>query len=57
MILPRHRWYAFKEGFSSLLVQRAIAETKQDFGEKKTNRFRSILWLWYYPININSKWL
>lgn len=35
MTLPRHRWYAFKEGFSSLLVQRAIDETKQDLGKRK----------------------
>lgn len=35
MILPRHRWYAFKEGFSSLLVQRAILEMRQDVGKDK----------------------
>lgn len=27
---PRHRWYEFKEGFSSTLVDRAIRETKKD---------------------------
>lgn len=27
---PRHRWYAFKEGFSTTLVERAIRETKKD---------------------------
>ena len=27
---PRHRWYEFKEGFSSTLVERAIRETKID---------------------------
>ena len=27
---PRHRWYEFKEGFSSTLVERAIRETKKD---------------------------
>jgi len=27
---PRHRWYEFKEGFSSTLVERAIRETKRD---------------------------
>lgn len=26
---PRHRWYEFKEGFSSSLVERAIKETKK----------------------------
>lgn len=26
---PRHRWYEFKEGFSSTLVERAIRETKK----------------------------
>lgn len=28
MRLPRHRWYEFKEGFGSSLVERAIAEIK-----------------------------
>ena len=28
MDLPRHRWYEFKEGFGSSLVERAIIETK-----------------------------
>ena len=27
---PRHRWYDFKEGFSSSLVDRAIKETKRN---------------------------
>jgi len=27
---PRHRWYEFKEGFSSTLVNRAIRETKKE---------------------------
>jgi len=30
MAQPRHRWYEFKEGFSSTLVERAIRETKKD---------------------------
>ena len=28
---PRHRWYDFKEGFSSSLVDRAIKETSKDY--------------------------
>lgn len=28
MNLPRHRWYEFKEGFGSSLVERAIIETR-----------------------------
>jgi len=28
--LARHRWYGFKEGFSSSLVKRAIVDTRQD---------------------------
>lgn len=29
MALPRHRWYDFKEGYGSSLVERAIFETRQ----------------------------
>lgn len=29
MVLPRHRWYEFKEGYGASLVERAILETKQ----------------------------
>lgn len=29
MDLPRHRWYEFKEGFGSSLVERAILETRE----------------------------
>lgn len=31
---PRHRWYEFKEGFSSTLVERAIKETKKGNGSE-----------------------
>lgn len=30
MILPRHRWYDFKEGYGNSLVERAISETKKN---------------------------
>ena len=35
MNIPRHRWYEFKEGFGSTLVERAIAETKNTQKKKQ----------------------
>lgn len=29
-VLPRHRWYFFKEGFSAALVEKAIAESQRN---------------------------
>lgn len=35
MDMPRHRWYQFKEGFGSTLVERAIADTKKNMQKKR----------------------
>jgi len=36
MVLPRHRWFQFKEGFSASLVDKAISEFELSSGRKPT---------------------